>query len=107
MNNVYVSSFKHDFDPLEFIDAVPPDRVIQIHLTRDSDHGTHKIDTHDQPVLADVWSLYAKVCRRFGDVSVMIERDDNFPPFEDLLAELEQARMIHGDERSRRREAAA
>jgi len=107
VNNVFVSSFNHDFDPLKFIDAVPPDRVIQIHLAGHSDHGTHKIDTHDQPVTGDVWSLYAKVCRRFGDVSAMIERDDNFPPFEDILAELEQARMVHGEDRSRQRESAA
>jgi uncharacterized protein (UPF0276 family) len=86
VNNVFVSSFNHDFDPLKFIDAVPRDRVVQIHLAGHSDHGTHKIDTHDQPVTGDVWSLYAKVCRRFGDVSAMIERDDNFPPFGDLLA---------------------
>ena len=107
MNNVFVSSFNHDFDPLKFIDAVPSDRVIQIHLAGHLDHGTHKIDTHDQPVTGDVWSLYAKACRRLGNVSAMIERDDNFPPFEDLLAELEQARMVHGEDRSRQRESAA
>jgi uncharacterized protein len=107
VNNVYVSSFNHDFDPLNFIDAVPPDRVIQIHLAGHSDHGTHKIDTHDQPVTGDVWSLYAKACRRLGNVSAMVERDDNFPPFEDLLAELEHARMVQAEVLLRQREAAA
>ena len=76
-------------------------------LAGHSDHGTHKIDTHDQPVTGDVWSLYATVCRRFGDVSAMIERDDNFPPFEDLLAELEHARMIQAEVLSQQREVTA
>jgi uncharacterized protein (UPF0276 family) len=101
------SSFNHDFDPLKFIDAVPRDRVVQIHIAGHSDHGTHKIDTHDQPVTGDVWSLYANACRRFWDVSAMIERDDNFPPFEDLLAELEHARMIQAEVLSQQREVTA
>lgn len=94
VNNVFVSAFNHNFDPHEFIRSLNPERVVQIHLAGHSSFGTHKIDTHDQPVCAAVWDLYAEVCKRFPGVSTMIERDDNFPPFSELLAELDHAREI-------------
>ncbi len=94
VNNVYVSGFNHGFDPVQFIDALPIDRVAQLHLAGHSDHVTHKIDTHDQPVCEDVWELYAHARRRFGDVSTMVERDDNFPPFGELMQEVERMREI-------------
>jgi uncharacterized protein (UPF0276 family) len=94
VNNVFVSAFNHDFEPGKFIEAIPVERVVQFHLAGHSEYGTHKIDTHDQPVCDEVWALYADACDRFGPVSTMIERDDNFPPFAELLAELEHARAI-------------
>jgi len=68
--------------------------VVQFHLAGHSEAETHKIDTHDQPICEEVWLLYEKACRRFGSISTMIERDGNFPPFDELLAELERARSI-------------
>jgi uncharacterized protein (UPF0276 family) len=94
VNNVFVSSFNHSFDRASYIDAVPVDRVVQFHLAGHSEAETHKIDTHDQPICEEVWLLYEKACRRFGSISTMIERDGNFPPFDELLAELERARSI-------------
>jgi len=94
VNNVFVASFNHGFDPERFIDAVPASRVAQFHMAGHTDSGTHRIDTHDQPVCEEVWTLYARARRRFGDVSTMIERDDNFPPLADLLAELQRMRAI-------------
>jgi uncharacterized protein len=94
VNNVFVSAFNHDFDSGTFLEKIPVERVIQFHLAGHSDCETHKIDTHDQPVCEEVWALYAEACARFGPVSTMIERDDNFPPFAELLAELERARGI-------------
>lgn len=94
INNVYVSAFNHGFSPEKFIDAIPVDRVVQFHLAGHSDHGTYKVDTHDAPICEEVWALYTRACRRFGAVSTMIERDDNFPTFSDLLAELDTARDI-------------
>lgn len=98
VNNIFVSGFNHGFDQQQFIDAIPVERVVQLHLAGHSDagSGTHKIDTHDQPICDEVWSLYESACRRFGDVSTMIERDDNFPPFGELLAELDRAKSIFG-----------
>jgi uncharacterized protein len=94
VNNVFVSAFNHDFDPHAFIRSIEPERVVQMHLAGHSSFGTHKIDTHDEPVCDEVWALYAEACKRFPGVSVMIERDDHFPPFAELLAELDHARRI-------------
>jgi uncharacterized protein (UPF0276 family) len=94
INNVYVSAFNHGFDPLDYLNAIPADRVQQFHLAGHSHCGTHLIDTHDADVADPVWSLYAAALRRFGAVSAMIERDDHIPPLPDLLRELDQARKI-------------
>jgi uncharacterized protein len=95
INNIYVSGTNHGFDPKVYLDAIPADRVRQIHLAGHSNgRDGLLIDTHDQPVPDPVWSLYARVIDRFGDVAVMIERDDDIPPLEDLLAELEMARQF-------------
>ncbi len=94
VNNVFVSGFNHGFDPTRFIESIPVERVAQFHLAGHSDLGTHKIDTHDQPICEDVLRLYEVARRRFGDVAAMIERDDNFPPFPELLGELDRMREI-------------
>lgn len=107
VNNIYVSAFNHGFDERQFVEAIPAERVAQLHLAGHSDAGTHKIDTHDQPICADVWKLYEQVCRQFGEVSTMIERDDNFPPFHELVAELDRARSIYAAVVHSREETAA
>ena len=94
VNNIYVSAFNHDFDPLAYLDAIPAERVQQIHLAGHEDNGSHIIDTHDHPVIDPVWRLYGEAIRRCSPVSTMIERDDNIPPLGELVAELEQARAI-------------
>ncbi|WP_339861013.1 DUF692 domain-containing protein [Paremcibacter congregatus] len=94
INNIYVSGFNHDFDPLAYMQAIPKDRVWQFHLAGHEDNGDVLIDTHDHPVRSEVWDLYAKACEIFGPVSTMIERDDNIPALPVLLAELDQAREI-------------
>ncbi len=77
INNIYVSAFNHHFDPLTYIDAVPIERVVQFHMAGHSDHGTYLLDTHDHPVREEVWSLYEYAVRRFGEVSTLVEWDDN------------------------------
>ncbi|MHB1247222.1 MAG: MNIO family bufferin maturase [Sulfuriferula sp.] len=94
INNIYVSSYNHGFDPLEYIDAIPVNRVQQFHLAGHRNQGGYIIDTHDEPVIDRVWDLYEHAVRRFGSVSTMIERDDNIPPLDELLTELERARSI-------------
>ena len=70
------------------------ERVAQIHIAGHSKYRKYILDTHDHPVCEDVWSLYYETCRRFGSLSTMIERDANFPPFDELLAELDHARDV-------------
>jgi uncharacterized protein (UPF0276 family) len=94
VNNVFVSGFNHGFDPRAYLDAIPKDRVAQIHLAGHTTFATHKIDTHDHPVCDEVWDLYAHVRRSFGPVPTMIERDDEFPPWQELLAELAHLRAV-------------
>jgi uncharacterized protein len=94
VNNIYVSSVNHEFDPHEFLQALPRERVRQIHLAGHERHEDYLIDTHDQPVPDPVWSLYEAAVRRFGSVPTMIERDDNIPPVEELLSELAVARSL-------------
>ncbi len=94
INNIYVSSFNHGFDPLAYLDGVPAARIQQFHLAGHRDLDTHLIDTHDEPVPDPVWSLYREAVRRFGAVSTMIERDDRIPPLAELLTELDRARAL-------------
>lgn len=97
VNNIYVSSRNHSFDAEAYLNAINPARVRQFHLAGHSDFGTHVIDTHDHDVPDPVWALYRKAIERFGPVSTMIERDDNIPPLNDLIAELDIARGIAAD----------
>jgi uncharacterized protein (UPF0276 family) len=106
VNNVYVSSVNHGFDPRVFIDAMPAGAVRQIHLAGHEDQGGYLIDTHDQPVCAAVWGLYAHTVSRLGQVPTMIERDDHIPPLELLVAELDKARSLAQQTLAARKQAA-
>ena len=94
VNNIYVSSYNHQFNAKSFIDGVPAKRIQQIHLAGHSNHGDYIIDTHDAPVINQVWDLYEYTISKLGAVSTMIERDDHIPALEELVAELEIARKI-------------
>ncbi|MCD6046465.1 MAG: uncharacterized protein K0S08_112 [Gammaproteobacteria bacterium] len=94
VNNVYVSAFNHNFDAVEYLNAIPVDRVQQFHIAGHSNLGDIIVDTHDHKVISDVWNLYETALKRFGNVSTMIERDDRLPPFDQLLNELKKARNI-------------
>lgn len=95
VNNVYVSSVNHGFDPQQYIDALPAARVRQIHLAGHETHAGYLIDTHDHPVCEAVWQLYGYTLQHCGTVPTMIERDDNIPALHELLDELDQARVVH------------
>jgi len=89
-----VSASNHGFDPIVYLNAVPHDRVRQIHLAGHSQGDHLLIDTHDRAVPPSVWQPYAHVLPKLGPVATMIERDDAIPPLLDLLAELGTARRI-------------
>jgi uncharacterized protein (UPF0276 family) len=94
INNIYVSAYNHDFDPRVYLRGIPPARVWQFHLAGHRNVGTHIVDTHDEPIIDPVWELYTDALARFGAVSTMIERDDNIPTLEELVAELDRAREL-------------
>jgi uncharacterized protein (UPF0276 family) len=92
VNNVYVSSFNHGFDPRDYIDAVPADRVVQYHVAGHTHKGTHIVDTHSDHAIEEVWDLYARSCRRTGNVATLYEWDEDIPSFEVVHAEALKAR---------------
>lgn len=94
VNNVYVSSRNQGFDPWQFILELPRECIRQIHLAGHSDYGQYLIDTHDAPIADPVWALYGKALSHLGPTATLIERDDHFPPLDELLAELDQARAL-------------
>ncbi|HAT9084919.1 TPA: DUF692 family protein [Legionella pneumophila subsp. pneumophila] len=94
INNIYVSAFNHGFDSEIYLNHIPVNRVQQFHLAGHMNCGEYIIDTHDHPVIKEVWELYAKAINRFGDISTMIERDDHIPTFEELSRELDYAKKI-------------
>jgi uncharacterized protein (UPF0276 family) len=94
VNNVYVNAFNHGFDPIAYLDAIPVERVGQIHLAGFTDRGSYLFDTHSAPVAPPVWELYAHARRRFGEVATLVEWDAEIPSFERLCAELDRAREV-------------
>jgi hypothetical protein len=98
INNIYVSSVNHGYDPLNYLRGVPKERVRQFHLAGHSDMNGHLIDTHDHPIAAPVWALYREAVEHFGPVPTMIERDDNIPELGELVAELDVARAVASGE---------
>lgn len=96
VNNVYVSCYNHRLDPKTYLDSLPYDRVVQIHLAGHENQGTHIIDTHDGHVIDAVWELYSYVTAKCGPVSTMIEWDAKIPEFPVLVEELEKAKTWAG-----------
>jgi len=98
VNNVDVSCFNHGQNPFDYINAFPVDKVGQIHLaghTIDNNAVVPlKIDSHDEPVSTDVWTLYQHTLKLTGDCPTLIERDGNIPPLATLLAEANKANSI-------------
>jgi uncharacterized protein (UPF0276 family) len=94
INNVYVSARNHAFSASDYINQIAVDGVQQYHLAGHLDFDTHIVDTHDQPIIDQVWQLYAQALRRFKPASTLIERDENIPPLAELLQEVQQARDI-------------
>lgn len=94
VNNVYVSSFNHGWDPVAYIRTIPEDVVVQMHLAGHTDKGTHLLDTHSRPVRDDVWELYALAVHRFGAGSTLIEWDEEIPDLGTVVAEAHKAREV-------------
>lgn len=95
VNNVYVNSINHGYDAAAFIDALPHARIAWIHLAGHYNEAPDLIvDTHGAPVIDPVWALLEHAYARFGSVPTLVERDFNFPPIDELLAEVERIREL-------------
>lgn len=93
VNNVYVNGKNHGFDPRGFIDRLPMDRVVQLHMAGHTVKEDVIIDTHIGPVIDEVWDLYRYTLRRAGRlVPTLIEWDQDIPPLDDVLDEVDRAR---------------
>lgn len=93
-NNVYVSSRNHGFDPKTYIDAIPAERVVQMHLAGHTDKGKYVLDTHSDHVTGAVWALYRRAIARTGAVSTLVEWDEDIPAWDVLSEEAAKARAM-------------
>jgi len=94
VNNVFVSAHNHGFDAAAYIDALPADRIVQMHLAGPTVAGACLIDTHDQPVPDQVWNLYRHAQARAPGASTLLEWDARIPAYPDLVAELAKAKTV-------------
>ena len=104
VNNVYVSAHNHGFDPLEYLDRLPLERVVQIHLAGHTAMDGYLLDTHGRPVSGEVWALYERVLERAGMVTTILEWDEALPSYAELVAEAQRARAIRERVAARRGE---
>jgi len=93
VNNVYVNSVNHRFDPKDYINSFPLESVVQIHLAGHTDTGEFLFDTHSRPVIDAVWDLYVYTLKIKSDIPVLIEWDEDIPEFSVLEKEAEKARF--------------
>ena len=95
VNNIYVNSINHRYDPLAFLESLPLERARYIHVAGHYDEAEDlKVDTHGADVIDPVWQLLGEAYRRVGLLPTLLERDFNLPPLAELLQEVEQVRAL-------------
>jgi uncharacterized protein (UPF0276 family) len=95
VNNIYVNSVNHGYDPVAFLSGLPGERIVYGHVAgHDLEPSGLIIDTHGQNTIEPVWDLLAEAYRRFGVFPTLVERDSNIPPLADLLLEVERIRAV-------------
>ena len=94
VTNLHINAVNHGYNVLDFLGELPSQRVVQLHFVGGHWHNGVLIDSHSQPTPTEVWQLMAEVVDRFPVKGIVLERDENFPPFGELVAELQQARQI-------------
>lgn len=91
VNNIYVNSVNHGYDPVEFLLGLPGERIVYGHVAgHDQETPDLLIDTHGQAVIDPVWALLELAYEKFGVFPTLLERDFNIPPLVDLVNEVEQ-----------------
>src|SRR5204862_5662529 len=94
VNNIYVSSMNHNFNPYDYVNNVPHHRVAQIHIAGHSKFKKYILDTHDHPVLDPVWELYARATKLVGITATLLEWDDRIPSFDEVHHEALKANQF-------------
>ena len=94
INNIYVSASNHDFNANDYLEAMPANRIKELHLAGYEDQGTHLLDTHGEAIHEPVWQLYEQAIEKFGPIPTLVEWDNNIPGFDVLYAEGQKAEAI-------------
>lgn len=94
VNNVYVSAFNNDFDAAHYIEQLPHENIVQMHLAGHRNCGDYIIDTHDNTVAPEVWKLFSQAWNLTGGAAVLLEWDSAIPDFDDYHAELLKAKQF-------------
>jgi uncharacterized protein len=92
VTNLYINAKNFDFDWRAFLDAIPRERIVQLHFVGSQRHGKRLIDAHADKTETEIWEVFREVCARADVRGATLERDENFPPFAEILEELEIAR---------------
>ena len=94
VNNIYVSAMNHNFNPYDYLDNVPHDRVAQIHIAGHSKYRKYILDTHDHPVIDPVWKMYAHAVKLIGPTATLLEWDAHIPSFNEVHREALKANQF-------------
>jgi uncharacterized protein (UPF0276 family) len=98
VNNIYVNSINHSYDPIEFLASLPLEKAVYIHVAGHYDEAEDlKVDTHGADVIDPVWALLEQAYQQVGPLPTLLERDFNLPPLEKLLEEVRQIRALQDD----------
>jgi hypothetical protein len=96
VTNVFNNSHNHGYDPMEFFDRLPMERVSQMHLA-----GGHQLpngkweDSHSSPVMEPVWPIFEEAVKRATNARIVIlERDSKLDPFDSVMHDIRRAREI-------------
>ncbi len=94
VTNLYINSINHKFDWRKWLDEIPIERVVQLHFVGGNKHGKYLIDSHSSNTPKEIWEVFQEVCSRTDVKGAILERDENFPPFSEIIEELNYARSI-------------
>ena len=105
VNNVYVNSVNHNYDAASFIDSLPAERIVALHVAGHyAEAENFLIDTHGAAVIDPVWRLLDQVYSNFGVIPTLLERDFNLPPLPELLMEIDEIKRLRAERDEARRE---
>jgi len=94
ITNLYINSVNHRYNWRKYLDTLPLERVVQLHFVGGHRHREYLIDSHSQKTQNEIWDIFSEVCLRSNVKGAILERDENFPPFNEILEELNKARTL-------------